>query len=344
MTIIASLLLLSTIERVSQIAYNKYEIQTDGAGGAIQLLDNDDHNVTDWVTLPASCAAACTNTAGCSDNCRIEITDETHFKNVHAAVQMSSAPTATDGNTLVLNNISATWQLLHEQATACCRIQVAGSTDAASDYVKYTPSMTMNADKTELTVTAGAYAPQLLYVQSSTGLILLSDNEYIHAGRTLGASYSRTVALPPGLTNVTLQACAAITDVDEACTTLSVDADGAIEYLSPSPPSPPSPPPAPPSPPPPPPSPPSAPSPPSPPPMPASPPHPPFTTLADLMPPPAAPPTSNATAVIGGVVGGLVGLLLLLGIGFGVFCYQKKRGGKYGIGKQATAEVEVPKV
>ena len=78
--------------------------------------------------------------------------------------------------------------------------------------------------------------------------------------------------------------------------------------------------------------------------MPASPPHPPFTTLADLMPPPAAPPTSNATAVIGGVVGGLVGLLLLLGIGFGVFCYQKKRGGKYGIGKQATAEVEVPKV
>ena len=40
----------------------------------------------------------------------------------------------------------------------------------------------------------------------------------------------------------------------------------------------------------------------------------------------------------------LLGLLLLLGIGFGVFCYQKKRGGKYGIGKQATAEVEVPKV
>ena len=37
-------------------------------------------------------------------------------------------------------------------------------------------------------------------------------------------------------------------------------------------------------------------------------------------------------------------ILHLLGIGFGVFCYQKKRGGKYGIGKQATAEVEVPKV
>ena len=55
MTIVASLLLLSTIERVSQIAYNKYEIQTDGAGGAIQLLDNEDHNVTNWVTLPAGC-------------------------------------------------------------------------------------------------------------------------------------------------------------------------------------------------------------------------------------------------------------------------------------------------
>ena len=223
MPFVASLLLLSTIKRVSQIAYNKYEIQTDGAGGAIQLLDNDDHNVTNWVTLPASCDDPCSDPEGCSDACTIEIIDETHFKNVHAAVQMATDGN-TDGNTLVLNNISATWQLLHEQATACCRIQVAGSTDAASDYVKYTPRMTLNAGKTEMTVTAGAYAPQLLYVQSSTGLLLLSDNEYIHAGRTLGASYSRTVALPPGLTNVTLQACAAITDVDEACTTLSVDA------------------------------------------------------------------------------------------------------------------------
>ena len=64
MPFVASLLLLSTIERVSQIAYNKYEFQTDGAGGAIQLLDNDDHNVTDWVTLPAGCNAPCADSRG----------------------------------------------------------------------------------------------------------------------------------------------------------------------------------------------------------------------------------------------------------------------------------------
>ena len=97
MPFVASLLLLSTIERVSQIAYNKYEIQTDGAGGAIQLLDNDDHNVTNWVTLPAGCDAPCSDPEGCSDQCTIEITDETHFKNVHAAVQMPTTGN-TDGN------------------------------------------------------------------------------------------------------------------------------------------------------------------------------------------------------------------------------------------------------
>ena len=75
MPFVASLLLLSSIERVSQIAYNKYEIQTDGAGGAIQLLDNEDHNVTNGVTLPAGCDSPCADPEGCSDQCTIEITD-----------------------------------------------------------------------------------------------------------------------------------------------------------------------------------------------------------------------------------------------------------------------------
>ena len=266
----------AAITKVTQKSYNTYEIVSSAVNDGITLVDSDGEPIA-------------TTRVGNT----FTVTNPMHYNNVNAALQ--------DGTSFSV----ASWHFQLAQTAACCRAAAVKSNDAASDYQKYTPRMTVDAGG-QLTVEAKSRAPQLVYVKVTatsgaySGVLLSADTSETFAGT---GSYSRTVDLPNDF-NIdisTLHACGLVSDGIESCTELT---NG--EYNSPTPPYPPS-----------------------------LPPSPPVSPLSPSQPPtPRKPPPSvmeedsSVSPAVIGVVVGLLALLLILGIIGGVFVFRRMKGPK----------------